>query len=70
MAGVLKAVSIAHSLRNVAQIKVRTPLAEMFVHSPYPAETEWLDGDEFAFLVRDELNIKKITLAWTTRESM
>ncbi len=61
MAGVLRAVSIAHSLRNVSQIKVRMPLAEMFVHSPYPAETAWLESDEFAFLGRDELNIKKIT---------
>jgi isoleucyl-tRNA synthetase len=62
MAGVLKTVSVAHALRNTAQVKVRTPLAEIFVHSPYAAETEWLAGEEFAFLVRDELNIKKITL--------
>ena len=62
MAGVLKTVSVAHALRNAAQVKVRTPLAEVFVHSPYAAETEWLAGEEFAFLVRDELNIKKITL--------
>ena len=62
MAGVLKTVSVAHALRNAAQVKVRTPLAEIFVHSPYAAETEWLGGEEFAFLVRDELNIKKITL--------
>lgn len=62
MAGVLKTVSIAHALRNTAQVKVRTPLAEIFVHSPYAAETEWLAGEEFAFLVRDELNIKRITL--------
>jgi len=61
MGGVLKAVSLGHSLRNAAQTKVRTPLAELFVHSPYPAETEWLDREEFAYLVRDELNIKKIT---------
>jgi isoleucyl-tRNA synthetase len=62
MAGVLKAVSLGHSLRNSAQIKVRTPLAQMFVASPYQAETDWLASEEFAFLVRDELNIKKITL--------
>jgi len=62
MAGVLKTVSVAHALRNAAQVKVRTPLAELFVHSPYPTETEWLGGEEFAFLVRDELNVKKITL--------
>ena len=61
MAGVLKTVSVGHSLRHAAQVKVRTPLSEIFVHSPYPAETEWLGGEEFAFLVRDELNIKKIT---------
>ncbi|MDD4857360.1 MAG: isoleucine--tRNA ligase [Candidatus Krumholzibacteria bacterium] len=62
MAGVLKTVSAGHSLRNTAQVKVRTPLAELFVHSPYPVETEWLGSEEFAFLVRDELNVKKITL--------
>jgi isoleucyl-tRNA synthetase len=62
MAGVLKAVSVGHALRNSVQVKVRTPLAEMFVASPYAAETDWLARDEFAFLVRDELNIKKITL--------
>jgi isoleucyl-tRNA synthetase len=62
MAGVLKTVSVAHALRNTAQVKVRTPLGEVFVHSPYPTETEWLAGEEFAYLVRDELNIKKITL--------
>jgi len=62
MAGVLRAVSAAHALRNNAQIKVRMPLAEMFVHSPYPKDTAWLGSEEFAFLVRDELNIKKITL--------
>jgi isoleucyl-tRNA synthetase len=61
MAGVLKTVSVGHSLRNTAQIKVRTPLAEIFIHSPYAVETEWLGSEEFAFLVRDELNIKKIT---------
>jgi isoleucyl-tRNA synthetase len=61
MAGVLKTVSVGHSLRNTAQVKVRTPLAEIFVSSPYPAETEWLGTEEFAFLVRDELNVKKIT---------
>ena len=62
MAGVLRTVSVGHSLRNAAQIKTRTPLAEAFVHSPYPKETEWLGREEFAYLVRDELNIKKITL--------
>ena len=62
MAGVLKTVSVGHSLRHAAQLKVRTPLAEIFVHSPYPTETEWLGSEEFAYLVRDELNIKKITL--------
>lgn len=62
MAGVLKTVSVGHSLRHAAQVKVRTPLAEIFVHSPYPTETEWLGSEEFAYLVRDELNIKKITL--------
>jgi isoleucyl-tRNA synthetase len=62
MAGVLKTVSVGHSLRHAAQVKVRTPLSEIFVHSPYPAELEWLGSEEFAFLVRDELNIKKSTL--------
>jgi isoleucyl-tRNA synthetase len=62
MAGVLKAVSLGHALRNSAQIKVRTPLAEMFVVNPSKSETEWLASEEFAFLVRDELNIKKIKL--------
>jgi isoleucyl-tRNA synthetase len=33
----------------------------MFVSTPYRGEVEWLERDEFAFLVRDELNIKKIT---------
>jgi len=59
---VLKTVSVGHSLRHAAQLKVRTPLAEIFVHSPYPTETEWFGSEEFAYLVRDELNIKKITL--------
>jgi len=61
MAGVLKTVSVGHSLRHAAQVKVRTPLSEIFVHSPYSVETEWLGREEFAYLVRDELNIKKIT---------
>jgi isoleucyl-tRNA synthetase len=61
MAGVLRAVSVGHALRNSAGIKVRTPLAEMFVSTAYRGEVEWLDSDEFAFLVRDELNIKSIT---------
>jgi isoleucyl-tRNA synthetase len=62
MAGVLRAVSVGHALRNTAQVKVRMPLAEMFVHSPYGMDTGWVGREEFAYLVRDELNIKKITL--------
>jgi len=60
MAGVLRAVSMGHSLRNAAAVKVRTPLAELFVSTPYRSEVEWLESEAFAFLVRDELNIKKI----------
>jgi isoleucyl-tRNA synthetase len=60
MAGVLRAVSVGHALRNGAAVKVRTPLAEIFLSTPVKSELEWAGREEFAFLVRDELNIKKI----------
>lgn len=62
MSGVLRAVSLGHSLRNAAQIKVRMPLSELLVHSHEGSDSRWLLEDEFAGLVRDELNIKKTTL--------
>jgi isoleucyl-tRNA synthetase len=61
MAQVLAAVTLGRSLRNTAGIKVRTPLAEMLVHNPHDAEAAWLRDEELVALVRDELNVKKIT---------
>ncbi len=62
MAGVLRAVSLGHALRNGAGVKVRTPLAEILLSTSVKSDVEWAGREEFAFLVRDELNIKKIKL--------
>ncbi len=68
MRGVLKAASVGRAARNRAGIKVRTPLVEMFVYSPYNDETAWLDDDEMVSLVRDELNVKKISRLESTAD--
>ena len=68
MAGVLQAVTTGRAVRNKAAIKVRTPLAEMLVHSSAAGDLDWLGDSELAALVADELNVKKITAIDTTDE--
>jgi len=61
MEEILKVVTCGRSARNKAQIKTRTPLAELLVYSPRSDELDWLDKDEFATLVTNELNVKKLS---------
>jgi len=62
MQGVLKAVSLGRAVRNKAGIKVRTPLAEMLVNAESRSDIVWVDDEELVSLVKDELNVKKLTL--------
>ncbi len=66
MDGVRKAVTTGRAVRNKAGIKVRTPLAEMLVHSRCREELDWLEDDELAGLALDELNVKKISAVANT----
>jgi isoleucyl-tRNA synthetase len=68
MEHVLGAVTLGRAIRNKAGIKVRTPLAAMFVYNPYRGETAWIDDGELASLVLDELNIKEIKAVESTEE--
>ena len=60
MEQVLRAVTLGRAIRNKAGIKVRTPLAAMFVYNPYKGETTWIADGELASLVTDELNVKRV----------
>jgi isoleucyl-tRNA synthetase len=66
MAGVLQAVTVGRAVRNKVGIKVRTPLAEMFVHVHSKKDLDWLGDPKLASLVSDELNVKKISSLETT----
>ncbi len=68
MEHVLGAVTLGRAIRNKAGIKVRTPLAAMFVYNPYRGETSWIEDRELAGLVLDELNIKEIKAVESTGE--
>lgn len=60
MEQVLRAVTLGRAIRNKAGIKVRTPLAAMFVYNPYKGETVWIADEELVALVMDELNVKRV----------
>jgi len=62
MQGVLKAVTLGRAVRNKAGIKVRTPLAEMFVSADAERDIIWMGDKELVSLVKDELNLKELTL--------
>ena len=66
MAGVLHAVTVGRAVRNRAGIKVRTPIAAMFVHARSSKDLDWVRDPELASLVADELNVKKIEALETT----
>lgn len=55
MDGARLIVEMGHSLRAEAKIKVRQPLATLFVSAPL--------SDEIASLIADEVNVKKVTHA-------
>jgi len=61
MAGVLGCVTLGRAVRNTCGIKVRTPLAEMFVHGQGRGALDWIEDKALRGLVLDELNVKKIT---------
>ncbi len=59
MAGLRRAVTTGRAVRNKVGIKVRTPLARMFVHAAHGEETEWTGDGELSALVLEELNVKE-----------
>ncbi|MCD6379713.1 isoleucine--tRNA ligase [bacterium] len=61
MQEVLQVVIAGRAARNKAGIKVRTPLSELLVCSADSGKVDWLDDEEYAALVHDELNVKKIS---------
>jgi isoleucyl-tRNA synthetase len=60
VAASLKVVSLARSARTASKLKVRQPLAEMIV-APYD-DTERAAVEKFDSHLREELNVKKITV--------
>jgi isoleucyl-tRNA synthetase len=60
MDALLRLVSLGGSARNAVKIKVRQPLAEIVVQPGSGAERKAVE--RFADQIRDELNIKKVTL--------
>jgi isoleucyl-tRNA synthetase len=66
MERVLCCVTLGRAIRNKACIKVRTPLAAMFVHNPYKAECAWIEDKNLTCLVLDELNVKTISAVEST----
>ncbi|HEY70314.1 MAG TPA: isoleucine--tRNA ligase [Anaerolineae bacterium] len=60
MALVMRMVSLGHAARNSANIKVRQPLAEAAFAVGASEEREVID--QFADLIKDELNVKQIRL--------
>ena len=66
MRSILQVVSLGRAVRNKVGIKVRTPLANMYVHHPNKGETDWMEDAELNALVRDELNVKACKLIGST----
>ncbi len=60
MDALLRLVSLGGSARNAVKIKVRQPLAEIKIQPASDAERKAVE--RFADQIRDELNIKKVTL--------
>jgi len=60
MDALLRLVSLGGSARNAVKIKVRQPLAEIKIQPANDAERRAVE--RFADQIRDELNIKKVTL--------
>ncbi len=60
MDALLRLVSLGGSARNAVKIKVRQPLAEIKIQPSNDAEKKAVE--RFADQIRDELNIKKVTL--------
>lgn len=60
MDALLRLVSLGGSARNAVKIKVRQPLAEIRIQPGNDAEKKAVE--RFADQIRDELNIKKVTL--------
>lgn len=60
MDALLDLVSLAHAARNTVKIKTRQPLAEIKVQTTNERERRAVE--RFADQLRDELNIKKVTL--------
>jgi isoleucyl-tRNA synthetase len=60
MDALLRLVSLGGSARNAVKIKVRQPLAEIKIQAAN--DTERKAVERFADQIRDELNIKKVTL--------
>jgi isoleucyl-tRNA synthetase len=60
MDALLRLVSLGGSARNAVKIKVRQPLAEIKIQPASDAEKKAVE--RFADQIRDELNIKKVTL--------
>jgi isoleucyl-tRNA synthetase len=56
----IRVVDLARTLRSQNNLKVRQPLARMWVALPNPASL--VERDELLTLVRDEVNVKKIEL--------
>jgi isoleucyl-tRNA synthetase len=61
METVLKTVTLGRACRNGSSIKNRQPLSEMFINS------EKVLSDDCAVIVREELNVKKITFTDDTK---
>ncbi len=66
MQGILDAVTLGRAVRNKKGIRVRTPLAELLLYNSYRGDLAWTEDGELAALVRDELNVKAITILETT----
>ena len=58
---VLKIVVMGRACRNTANIKNRQPIGDMYVKAPIELE------DYFAAIIRDELNVKRITFTQDAR---
>jgi isoleucyl-tRNA synthetase len=66
MALTRQVVTLGHSCRAGANIKLRQPLAGALIH--LESSTDRLDAEELLDLVRDELNVKEITFVETAGE--
>ncbi|MBN1976702.1 MAG: isoleucine--tRNA ligase [Anaerolineae bacterium] len=66
MALTRQVVTLGHSCRASANIKLRQPLAGALIH--LESSTDRLDDEDLLDLVRDELNVKEITFVETAGE--